>query len=147
MLNVKSFKLSDDTGVNELLSKYRLAEGASIFVSNGEIMVPYDDGLPMNNSHKAIDMNLQINEMRNQQVVLDHSNKVVDNMTAQMEEQLKEATADYESVTNNKKFEARKKHIEEQIEANASAMRQNDYEIKRLETNIVFYNEALEGLV
>ena len=147
MLNVKSFKLSDDTGVNDLLSKYRLAEGASIFVSDGEIMVPYDDGAPMNNSHRAIDMNLQINEMRNQQVVLHHSNKVVATMTAQMEEQLKEATADFESATNNKKFAARKKQIEEQINANASATRQNEYEIKRLETNIGFYEEAIAGLV
>lgn len=138
--------MDDDKGVNELLENYRLAEGASIFVSDGKILVPFEDGQPMNDKHKAIDINLQINEMRNQQVVLKHSNMVVKDMTVQLDEQLKEADADLASENHNKKFKARKKHIEEQVEANAAAVRQNDYEIKRLETNIGFYNQALDSL-
>ena len=48
MIQVKSFKISDSDGINKLLNKYRLASGAHILVSEGQISVPYEDGLEAN---------------------------------------------------------------------------------------------------
>lgn len=45
--------MSDDTGMNELLSKHVLYEGASVFLSNGEMVIPYEDGFEPNNEQKA----------------------------------------------------------------------------------------------
>ena len=63
MLKVKSFKIEDDKGQNELLEKYRLAQGG-LTISNGWVCVPYDDGEPEDKHHTA----LLFKELRNKKL-------------------------------------------------------------------------------
>lgn len=146
MLQVKSFKLTDDAGINELLLNYRLAAGASFFMSEGMICIPFEDGEPANAKQQIIDLKIQINEMLRQQEVLRHSNRVVDVLTGQMKEALLTAEADYKSAPNNKSFEARKKEIEAQILSNESQVRSNTYEINRLDMNIQMFEGDIAKL-
>lgn len=146
MLQVKSFKLTDDKGINELLVTNRLAAGASFFMSEGVICIPFEDGEPANAKQQIIDLKIQINEMLRQQEVLRHSNRVMDVLTEQMTEALATATADFQSAPNNKNFEARKKEIEAQLLENASHNRKNEYEINRLDMNIKMFTSDIERL-
>lgn len=146
MLQVKSFKLTDDEGINELLLNYRLAAGASFFMSEGVICIPFEDGEPANAEQQIIDLKVQINEMLRQQEVLRHSNRVVEVLSEQMKEALQTAEADYKSAPNNKSFEARKKEIEAQILSNESQIRSNTYEINRLDMNIQMFGSDIEKL-
>lgn len=44
MLKVKSFRITDDKGINEMLSKYRLAPKAQLLISEGVVLLPFEDG-------------------------------------------------------------------------------------------------------
>lgn len=159
MLKVKSFQLSDDSGVNELLSKYRLAQGASIFVSNGEIMVPYEDGEPANDAQKNIDIRVQINEFENKINELEYSNEVVNGLTQELRGKLSTAEADVQAIetehkaakqiTKEMKFHKKEAEnvvtqINEQIHGNHSTVRQNLYEVERCKKNIELLTKRLK---
>lgn len=147
MLKVKSFKLTDDEGINELLLNYRLAKGASFFMSEGMICIPFEDGEPDNAKQQIIDAKEMINEMQKQIEVITHSNKVVDIMSGQLKEKLAIAEVDFKMSPNNKSFEKLKKDLENQILENESSIRQNTYEIDRLKMNIKLYQEAIDKLM
>jgi hypothetical protein len=83
MIKVASFKISDSDGINNLLSKYRLASGAHILVSEGQLCVPYEDGLEPNNEQKAIEILEQKKTMQIDYRMLTHSQRV-------LEEQIKD---------------------------------------------------------
>jgi len=153
MLKTKSFTFDQDEEINQLLEKTRLAAGASIFVSDGMLLVPYEDGEPTNNSQRSIDVKVQINEMENQKIVLRHSIRVVEEMTKQMTEKLGTAEADLAEVTTKPNSKGQKEqiktmtgivaHINDQLRENDKAIRQNSYEIDRLDMNIKLYGEYL----
>jgi len=44
MLRVRSFKISEGAFIDDLLREYPLGNGAQILVSNGYVLIPYDDG-------------------------------------------------------------------------------------------------------
>lgn len=160
MLQVKSFKFSEDTEINALLSEYRLAPGASVFVSNNELIVPYDDGEPANNAQRAIDVKMQKNELLSQIETHEHSIKVVEFMDKKLDERLATAEADLAEVTvrfkktpNDKKVEHEKLAVEghvaqirEQQRENEKAIRSNKYEIERLEMNVQLFDDVLASL-
>jgi len=153
MLKTKSFTFAQDAEINQLLENTRLAAGASIFVSDGMLLVPYEDGEPTNNSQRSIDVKVQINEMENQKIVLRHSIRVVEEMTKQMLEKLGTAEADLAEVTARPNSKGQKEqiktmegivaHINDQLRENDKAIRQNSYEIDRLDMNIKLYGEYL----
>ena len=143
MLKTKSFKFEEHEEINELLTTFRLAAGASIFVSDSKVLIPYDDGEPANNAQRIIDLKLQINEMNDQKVVLLHSIKVVENMSKQLAGKLLTAEADLaeaEAMKNSKGKTHKIKtgnavisHINDQKLENGKAIRQNLYEVSRLD--------------
>lgn len=122
MLKVKSFKFSNEAGMNDLLSKHRIASGAHIMVSNGEIAIPYEDGTAPTNGNLAS----QLAEIRN-------------NFVMELELQ-KEAHA-YNSFML-KKYVDKKQKFEEFT--NMAEM--NKHEIERLETNIELLNKRIGEL-
>lgn len=77
MLQVKSFKISDDKGINELLNKSRLANGAHILITDGYVCVPYEDGLEPNKEQRLITLREERNNFLKQKELLDHSNEVM----------------------------------------------------------------------
>ncbi len=143
MLKTKSFDLMDDKGINELLSVYPLAEGASIFVSDGKICIPFEDGEPENDSHRTIKAQKEINKMNLQIEVINHSTKVMEIIKADLEEKFATADADYKSATNNKRFEAARKELEAALDHNAKVIQQNVAEVERMQINIKLFKEVI----
>jgi hypothetical protein len=143
MLKTKSFDLMDDAGINELLSVYSLAEGASIFVSDGKICIPYEDGLPENTLQRNIKINTEINKLSRQNDVIDHAQRVMDSIIADLEAKLTTAEADLASNVTNKKFEARVKELKDAIEYSQSQVRQNVASIEKNNLEIRLYREEL----
>lgn len=146
MLQVKSFTFDQEKEINHLLQNYRLAAGASIFVSDGKIILPYEDGEPKNAAQGIIDYKVQINEMAGQIEVITHSNKVMADMIADLHQKLTVAEADYKATPNMKEKEQLVKALKEQISGNHAQVRQNDYEIKRLQRNIELFENSIVEL-
>lgn len=85
MIRVASFKIPDADGINALLEKFRLASGALILVSEGQLCVPYKDGTEPNNEQKAIELLEQKNIMLVQYRILTHSQGVLEEQIKDME--------------------------------------------------------------
>jgi hypothetical protein len=143
MLKTKSFDLMDSDGINNLLDQYPLAEGASIFVSEGKICIPFEDGEPENESQKAIRTYTEINKMNKQIDIINHSNKVLEVIKADLDSKFATADADFKSSPNNKRFEASRKELEDALTHNAAQLRQNVAEIERMEINIKLLTEGV----
>lgn len=143
MLKTKSFDLMDDKGMNELLDVYPLAEGASIFVSDGKICIPYEDGEPENEGFKAIKIKSEVNKMNRQVAVIEHSQRILEVIKADLEAKYATADADFKSAPNNKTFESARKELENAILHNEAQARQNVAEIERLQLNIKLFSGEL----
>lgn len=142
MLKTKSFDLMDSDGINALLEQYPLAEGASIFVSEGKICIPYEDGEPETDEVRRVKVCAEVNKMERQIAVIEHSNKVLDVIKKDLEAKFATADADYKSAPNNKRFEADRKEIEDAIRHNDAQVRQNVAELERMQLNIKLFNES-----
>lgn len=129
MLKTKSFDLMDDEGINALLDVYSLAEGASIFVSEGKICIPYDDGQPESDAQKNMKIRIEINKIERKVEVLEFSNKKFDIILEELAKNYDTAEADFKSAPNNKKFEAIKNEIVSAIAHCESQVRQNNRQI------------------
>lgn len=161
MLHVKSFTFEQHDEINELFEKFPLAVGAHIFVSDGKLLIPVEDGAPINNNHKKINLMLQINEMNSQIEVIEHSNKVLKLMSEGLAPKLKTAEADkaeaeakFKATPNQQKLKehlaACEKHvafIKDQLDVNDRQGKQNDYEVERLKMNIKLFEESITSLV
>ncbi len=153
MLKVASFKMSDAEGINKLLTEYRLADRAGIFVSNGEVMIPYEDGEPMNNRQRAIALKEDRNKMALQVDVIKHSNVVLETMISQEEERFNTVEADIASAQKNNvkaKIITQMVNTRDAIRAGIEAMKStiinNQAEIRRNETNIVQFDKKIAEL-
>jgi hypothetical protein len=157
MLQVRSFKFSDENEINALLQNYPLAEGASVFVSNGELCIPIDDGEPRSASQKAIDLKVRINTMRQQIDLVDHSNHVLDLLEEDCTKRVTTAQADYDEVSSKtpkkdssspekERAKQRLNEAKSALEELKSQRRQNDHEILRMNINIQLFEEHVAEL-
>lgn len=156
MLQVKSFKLSDDKGINELLQKYRIAQGASIFVSNAEICIPFEDGKPMNNAQKVIAMKEQKNNALSQIDIIEHSQLVLESLSRDATRRVEEAKANLAEAETKKKGKEKYDTTKECAETLRNAERalhdlegqaqQNMIELVRLQLNCELFDERIEEL-
>lgn len=155
MLKTKSFNITDSDGVNELLAKYRLAEGATIFVSNGEIMVPYEDGEPVNNALKIIAIKEDKNKAIHQREIIEHSQLVLDFLISNAKDRVAEEEANLaeaQTKEGKKKYDDTKS-IEERLKGHKSALtqleqqhQQNAHEIVRYTINCEMYDKKVAEL-
>lgn len=143
MLQVKSFSITDDVGINNLLSTYRIAEGAHILVTDGQVCIPYEDGEPMSASQVRIETLEQINKLNRQIAPMEHSQRVLTDLQVELDAKFQEAMANFKSEPNNKKFEVIKKELNDAIVNNESQMRHNEHEIKRIKKNIEVFKAGL----
>lgn len=143
MLRTQSFDLMDSEGINALLDQYPLAEGASIFVSEGKICIPFEDGEPENEAQRVVRIKTEINKMVKSIPVIEHSNRVLEVIKADLEVKYATADADFKSAPNNKVFESNRKELEEAIRHNDSQVRQNVAELERLQLNIKLLTEGV----
>ena len=156
MLQVKSFKIGDDKGINELLSKYRLAEGAHILVSNGEVCIPYEDGQALSVEQKVASIREQQNKFDQERDIIVHSNKVLEFLLNNANERVKEAEANLADADKNytgKEKYAAKKELQKKVDEAKNAVTQlenqalqNDQEITRLSLSIEIYDKQIAEL-
>jgi len=168
MLKLKSFEFSDDTGMNELLSNYRVAAGAHIMTSDGLIIIPYEDGEPKSDIQKTIDVKEQKNTIIEQIEIILHSQGVMKFLNdeaakaalSEAEANLAEAKAikpakgEYKEHANKlKELDAkvaeetkRLKEVEQAKVENNNQIRMNTIEIARLTLNVELFDKKIEEL-
>lgn len=143
MLKTKSFDLMDSDGINDLLDQYPLAEGASIFVSEGKICIPFEDGEPENDAQRIIRNRTEVNKMTRQIEIIERSNKELEIIGADLRNKFDTANADFKSAPNNKDFEKKKKELDSAISYNEGHIEKNIAEIERLQLSIKLLNNSL----
>lgn len=146
MLKVKSFKITDDVGMNDLLNKFRIAKNAQILVSEGHIVIPYEDGQeisgePLKNLHL---------EMRNEQItqlrVLEQAQAGLALQVVKFKDEMRkidkviDESADSTTAKDGKKL---KQVLENKIAQTSSIIENNKHEENRLKTNI----EAIDTII
>lgn len=146
MLKIKSFKITDGEGINELLKEHRLAEGAHILVSEGNLAIPYEDGLEPTPTQEIV-RNLELkNKMLMERDIIEHSQRVleiqIETIKAEIEEVEREpklGKAKYQQKDEVKKLTNILTQMERQVPMNKG-------EIKRINANIRVFDEKVEAL-
>jgi len=149
MLLTKSFAITDHEGVNALLTQFRLAPGAHVFVSEGNILVPYEDGAPPNKAQQIITILEERNKVAEEMRIIVHSNKVVDHLVADAQDRVNVLRAKYDAATANpvkKEIEKDLKNAETALADIQNQKRMNDHEISRLQVNIDLFEAEVERI-
>ncbi len=155
MLRLKSFKFDQEAEMNALLDSYRLAQGAHVFVSDGFLIIPYEDGEPKTNVQKVIDVKEQKNIIIDQMGIIEHSQQVLGNLKLDAKRRVDEAKANLaeaETKKGKEKFDAIKdctdtlKNAERALKDVEGQEMQNKIELVRLQLNIDLFDERIEEL-
>lgn len=148
MLLTKAFKISDDQGINELLTKYRLASGAHILVSDGQVLIPYEDGAPPNAAQNIVQIREDQNKLRQQMEIVVHSNRVLSHLVADAQDRVNVLAAEADTAVNKEK-NALKQALGDASNARDQLLNQvkmNEHEINRFQINIDEYEAAVTKL-
>lgn len=143
MLKVKSFDLMDDKGMNELLTKFRLASGAHILVSEGKVCIPYEDGECENDSQRFIRIGEQKNLMLAELDILRHSLLVVESQIDDQKSEVAIAESVYKVATNDKESERQYNHKKALLSETEGLYARNKAEEKRLLKNIELFDKII----
>lgn len=155
MLRLKSFKFEQHDDMNALLDTYRLAQGAHVFVSDGMLVIPYEDGEPKTSAQKIVDIKEQKNIILSQLDIIEHSQNVLENLKEDALRRVNEADANLAAANTEKgkkKYDAIKECEEVEKQAkNAlrdveTQYRQNVVEVVRLNLNIELFDEKIAEL-
>lgn len=152
MLKVKSFKMSDDEGINALLDEYRLATGAHILISNGELVVPYEDGEPINENQRKITIKENINTTLSKIDVIIHTQSVLKIQEQGIQDEIKKLDEQIVFPDGKKHYEQKKElsklkqRLESTLDQTRNMIIQNQAELTRLRTEIAVYEEVLSKL-
>ena len=138
MLVVKSFKISEGEAISALLKESRLASSAHILVSDGQVAIPIEDGLPPTNKQIAS----QLAEVRNgyifEKELAEHSLRVNNAKLESIE------------VYRDQKNVIEKKALWEKagrdIDETKNLILMNEAEINRLTVNITLLNVRIDEL-
>lgn len=156
MLRVASFTFEDAVGMNLLLDTYRLAAGAHIMVSEGRLVIPYEDGEPKNAVQRIIDIKEQKNTIIEQMEIISHSQNVLVKLREDAMFRLGTAEADFAEAKSQER--SKKKYDDTKVcEARMDAARaaindidaqqaKNNMEIERLVLNITLFDERIKEL-
>jgi hypothetical protein len=149
MLKLHSFKISDDAGMNELLSKSLIAGGSSVYVSNGELVIPIEDGAPITLSHRISRLkesrNTEINKIDN----LAHTLKLSTRKIAELEEQIKTTEDLSKEGISHQEANERKLTLEslnKTLESFRSKHLLDESELARTKLEIEVYEETIAEL-
>lgn len=152
MLKVKSFAITDSDGVNELLTSYRLAQGAQILVSNGFILIPYDDGTEATASQRIAFFSEAKNELLKKVDVIQHDISVLSVFIPQKSERIKGLENDFEEAKKNKDNKVTSK-LNPLIAAEKSQLAgleqvkfSNETEVRRMTVDIQVYDDMINML-
>lgn len=156
MLKVQSFKITDDTEVNNLLKTFPLAKGMHILVSEGHVMIPFEDGSPEPLSVRIATVQEQINTIEAQKEIIVQSQMtakaLLENKKAHYNELLANiaeaeakpnAKGKSDTIKNMKDVE---KQASKAIFEDESKIMLNDKEIERMNVNIAMLNKRIEEI-
>lgn len=154
MLKIKTFKLEEDTLINDFLDKYPRANGGTVFLSEGKIAIPYEDGEKEPKEVIIIRKKTEINALNENKSLLTVSVSVDEAQLKDIQskiEKVKESITiiggSKEAYEKNKDFEVEKttlEHFENDIQ---SSIKRNLSEIERLNINIAVHEEQLANLI
>jgi len=152
MLQYKTFKLSNDKGINDLLERNLLAGGVAVGISNGEICIPYNDGRPMNKGQKIIDLRGQLDETKQKQETILFGTKVNEKQLDGASKQLNEMEANLAEIKGDKGKEVytKKTKLEEiikRLKGTVDQMQIIDMTNKSELTRMDIEMEVLEGMI
>lgn len=156
MIKTKCFKLGDYEGINELLGKHPISKGASIFISNGDILIPYDDGEFASDAMRI----MRIKELRNTEfdklVTLKHDQRVAEVKSSGIKKQLENLEEKLEKASKIEEKKIRydeEKTIKEEIKRLDNVLAQTNNqrlmtqaEITNVMTSIAVYDEDIYDL-
>lgn len=152
MLKVKSFKITDDVGINEALTKYNLAANMHILVSEGSVCIPLEDGEPENNDQRLCKIKEERNVMRTQYQMLEHSKLVNEEQIRRIEMDLKRYN-DLPVEMDKKGIKNHSKEVKDIIDKLnnhkaqlESTMRMNESEMSRMEINFAVFDKVIAEL-
>lgn len=153
MLKFQSFKLSDSDGINAFLEKNILAKGSTVFHSQGEILLPYEDGLVPNKAQQILLIKeLQIEQQRQLDIMI-HSQRVLDTQVMGITKEITRLEAELETIPKDKKSYKANKDIENEIKRLEGVRTQtqntiltNQAELTRLVTNISVFDAEIKEL-
>jgi len=150
MLRVKSFKIEDSEGINKLLDTNRLAPGAHILLSGGELCIPYEDGEPETNTQKIVAIKEQKNVIIKEMDIIRHSQKVLSLLINESKARINQYEADLEEAKSKK---VNKGDITAKLTAERNSLTQlenqqlqNNAEQTRLTLNLEMFDEQIEEL-
>jgi len=151
MLKFQSFKLGESEKINEFLEGNIIASGSSVFVSNGEILIPYEDGELPNKVQEILLTKELVNAEAKQMDLLMHSQRVMEIQKKGIEEQIAKIVlittpSGKEEYDTNKKNEAELKRLENILNQTNTTMTQNAAEYTRLANNITVFQEKITSL-
>ena len=146
MLKVKSFSITDSDGVNELLDQHRLAEGAHILVSDGNILIPYEDGTQPNANQRKTAIGEDKNKLFKEIGIIEHSNRVMAYLIADATSRAEVAHANWDSARSDKKLEIKKDETKLGLDQLTNQKLMNEYEIIRLQRNIDEFDVMLKEI-
>ena len=155
MLTVKSFTFDQEEEMNEALTHGRLAAGSHVFVSDGKIILPIEDGRPKTKEQHIIDCQEAKNTMLNEMEPVIHSQKVLVRLMKDANIRVDEAKANLaetKKMTGKNRFEA-EKECQAALEGATNALNQlevqhhtNSMELIRLTLNVEIYDERIKEL-
>lgn len=153
MLQFKSFPITDAEGMNKLLTQYRLADKANIFIANGYVCIPIEDGEPENDAQHLIRVKEERNGMSLQIDLLEHSQSVMEFQIAGLKKQMERNFTDEMARNTSREFRAEKearekedKRLKNVLASYENIINTNIAELTRLQANIAIFNETINSL-
>lgn len=152
MLRVKSFDITDDKGMNDLLGKYKMAPQTGILISNGKVCIPYEDGEDLNKDQKIINLKEDRLDMLRKKEVIIHSNDVLEMRISGFKKELEKLEKDNvtpgskETYDKSKEIKEEIKNLENAIKQDQQTIKQNQFEIDRYDLNIQVFDKKIKEL-
>lgn len=119
MLQFKSFDIKDGDALSQFVQTNPIAQGQNILVSNGTVIIPFDDGQAEPNSVKVLRIKEHINNIVAEVEFINHSSSVLNAKIAKAKERLFELndTSVEDKVKDTKEVHDTKKDIKDEIKA------------------------------
>ncbi len=150
MLKLKSFKISERDEASKFLETNMLHGKSSILVSEGQVMIPYEDGTPPSVIHLILSAKEDRNNFEDQLIPIVHSQRVLEVDIAGVTKQIEDNKAKFVPLltVDAKLSKADKKEVETKNSVIRSGNDKIQKEITRLENvkaqkeNQIVFNNA-----
>jgi len=143
MLEIRSFKFDDADAMNELLRDSIISKKAQIFISNGEIIIPIENGLLPNNKQRIkfleetiIDFSRAKDEIDFSQEAMTLEFAKIEQAVVGLKEQYIATPQNKQDVKHNKSIDSEIKRLDEIVGQKKKQFNMNLQELNRININI-----------